>query len=169
LSSFVYALSLANKLAEGADHLGVDALGLDPNPLNALLELQSCLLASRLELLGVHLGTLGACFVHHCHVLVLGQLPLRLFHLRDDGHILLNKLFLGASSRRDKPLLPVLNLCLLVHGGHELLLYGEVINVLFFERLDKQLDTLLAVLCLYHRDQVALHQVLEFALQLPRA
>lgn len=96
------------------------------------------------------------------------ELSLNLLHLVNDRHILFDQVFLRLADLGDQSMLPVLDIVLLVCRAHQLLLHGEVANMLLLEGVDEQFDTCLAVLALHQRRQLVLHQLLKVIVLLCR-
>ena len=74
------------------------------------------------------------------------ELLLDSFHLLDIHHVFFDQLFLRVTHLLHQSYLPILYVTLLVHSHHELLLHGEVSDVLLLESLYEQSDSFLTVL-----------------------
>ena len=135
-------ISFAKQLAESANHLSVDSFGFHPNRLDSTLDFDDWLLALRcLSTQTLIRGLLDDDLLREICELLLDS-----FHLLDIQHVFFDQRFLSVTHLLHQSYLPILYVTLLVHSHHELLLHGEVGDVLLLESLYEQSDSLLTVL-----------------------
>lgn len=144
--------SLGQELAESADHLSVYSFRLDPDSLDAFLKFNDRLFGLHLVARSHLTGTVRAFgFVTRDRLREVVELPLHLFHLVNDRHILFNQVFLRLADLGNKSVFPVLHIVLLVRCTHQLLLHSEVADVLLLEGVHEEFDSCFAVLALHER------------------